>query len=47
MKFVIIIAIAVILLIPINVFAYEGEPTCESGTELVHGECVDINKNFG
>ena len=44
MKPVIIIAIAFVLLIPSNVFAYEGEPTCESGYELISGntECTLI-----
>ncbi len=53
MKPVIIIAIAVVSLIPIHIFAQsepevEPEPNCGKGTELVEGICLFsfLNKLF-
>ncbi|MBT4326003.1 MAG: hypothetical protein HOD60_03720, partial [Candidatus Nitrosopelagicus sp.] len=44
MKPVIIIALAFVLLIPINVFAYEDEPSCAADYELITGntKCTPI-----
>ena len=45
MTSVIIIAIALVLFIPITIFAYDNEPTCEAGYELISGntECTLFN----